>query len=54
MSIIFSKIASGELLADVVYKDERVAAFRDSPYLDGQAGALAGRFKIVHIFQEIT
>ena len=29
MSTIFSKIVSGEIPADVVYKDDRVTAFRD-------------------------
>lgn len=29
MSTIFSKIISGETPADIVYKDERVTAFRD-------------------------
>lgn len=29
MSTIFSKIISGELPADIVYKDEQVTAFRD-------------------------
>ena len=29
MSTIFSKIVAGELPADVVYKDDRVTAFRD-------------------------
>ena len=29
MSTIFSKIVSGELPADIVYRDDRVTAFRD-------------------------
>jgi histidine triad (HIT) family protein len=29
MSTVFSKIVSGEAAADIVYKDERVTAFRD-------------------------
>jgi len=29
MSTIFSKIVAGELPADIVYRDERVTAFRD-------------------------
>ena len=29
MSTIFSKIVAGEVSADVVYKDDRVTAFRD-------------------------
>lgn len=29
MSTIFSKIIAGELPADIVYRDERVTAFRD-------------------------
>jgi histidine triad (HIT) family protein len=29
MSTIFSKIVEGELVADIVYRDDRVTAFRD-------------------------
>lgn len=29
MTTVFSKIVSGEATADIVYKDERVTAFRD-------------------------
>ncbi|MDD9980720.1 MAG: HIT domain-containing protein, partial [Gammaproteobacteria bacterium] len=29
MSTIFSKIVAGEMSADIVYRDDRVTAFRD-------------------------